>query len=85
MSNIFLLIRLASFIGLGTIPIIPITTVNILFSPAAVDSLGTVQSTILVNATLTCFLETKPFDTNPPSHHHQQHKERLERNKKKLL
>ena len=67
------------------ITIIPITTANILISPAAVDSLGTVQSTTLVNATLTCFLETKPSDTNPLSHHHQQHKERLERNNKKLL
>ena len=68
------------------IPITTITTANILFSPAAVDSLGTVQSTTLVNVTLTCSLETKPSDTNPPSHHHhQQHQERLERNKKKLL
>ena len=67
------------------IPIITITTANILFSPAAVDSLAMVQSTTLVNATLTCFLETKPSDTNPLSHHHHQHKERLERNKKKLL
>ena len=67
------------------IPIITISTANILISPAAVDSQGTVQSTTLVNVTLTCSLETKPSDTNPPSHHHQQHQERLERNKKKLL
>ena len=40
-------------------PITTISTANILFSPAAVDSPGTGQCTIPANATPTCSLVTR--------------------------